>query len=95
MDEENPVSAAFDVLKTAMAEDPEYAWGWHCSIACSAMDEGLDKSQANHIAGRVMYMAFKVDTARIFPDRMPYPERAAVLLAPVQETSIWNCLEDE
>lgn len=50
--------------KEAMKDDIEYAWGWHCNIAVSAMDEGLDHSASNRAAARFMKNAFDIDTTK-------------------------------
>lgn len=55
---------AFDALANEIANDLDYAWGWHCNIAVVAMDEGLDHKSANRAASRFMYSAFKVDTTK-------------------------------
>lgn len=53
---------AVEHLSKAFKDDPEYAWSWHCSLACCSMDEGLDHEHANKAAGRFMYMCFGVNT---------------------------------
>lgn len=55
---------AFADLKAAMQEDPGYAWSWHCNIACTTMDEGLDHAAANRAAARFMALCFDVDTSK-------------------------------
>lgn len=49
-------------LKKAMKDDPKYAWGWHCIIACLLMDEGIEQIAANKRAASFMKLAFNVDT---------------------------------
>jgi hypothetical protein len=54
---------AFGDLRAAIQADPGYAWSWHCNVACSAMDEGLDHPAANRAAARFMFVCFGVDTS--------------------------------
>ena len=54
---------AIDTLKKAFKNDPEYAWAWHCNIAMSAYDEGLDKPAANRSAARFMRL-FDIDMTK-------------------------------
>ena len=56
------VESALDMLKRAMLKDADYAWSWHCAIAVSMLDEGVDHAVANRGAVRFMRMAFQVDT---------------------------------
>lgn len=87
----NPIPGALEILQSSMAEDPEYAWGWHCVLACCAMDEGVDHTTANRIAGRFMSTAFEFDSAGVFPDRMrwtPDPE-------PEFTKSFWEMLDED
>lgn len=56
-------AGALKILSRAMKEDEGYAWGWHCNLACAAMDEGLDHAAANRAAARIMQAAFGVDTS--------------------------------
>jgi len=55
---------AFADLKNSMQKDHSYAWSWHCNIAMSAFDEGVDHSTANKIAARFMKLCFDVDTSQ-------------------------------
>lgn len=50
-------------MKRAMDADPDYAWGWHCNVACCIMDEGVDHERANKAASRVMKLAFAAVTS--------------------------------
>ena len=45
---------AMERLATALLSDPSYAWSWHCNLAVSAFDEGVDRSRANRIAARFL-----------------------------------------
>ena len=57
------VPEAFDTITKALHADPGYAWGWHCNIAMSMVDEGLDHYLANKGAARFMHQVFGVNTA--------------------------------
>lgn len=49
------IGAAFDTLKTAMKEDPGYAWSWHCNLAMPIMDAiGVSHADANKAAALLM-----------------------------------------
>lgn len=55
-----------DLLKSfqrTMAADPAFAWTWHCAIAMTIIDEGVDHDRAHRAAKRFMKLAFDVDTA--------------------------------
>lgn len=64
------VPDAFNVLKKAMQDDPEYAWSWHCNLAMSFYDEieTCESNDAhvicNHAASRFMRLCFDIDTAK-------------------------------
>jgi len=55
---------AFNVVRKAIQMDNSYAWSWHCNIAVSSMDEGLDHRAANRAAARFMFTCFDVDTTK-------------------------------
>ena len=57
-------AGAVERLSRAFKADPDYAWGWHCNLACAAIDEGADQAAANRIAARFMRAAFSVETER-------------------------------
>ena len=57
-----PLKLAYRKLSLEMKADPEYAYSWHCNVACAAMDEGVDHETANKIATRFMSIAFQVKT---------------------------------
>lgn len=53
---------AFEALKAAMADDPEYAWGWHCNLAMPIMDAaGVSPRLANEAAAHLMQHLFGYD----------------------------------
>lgn len=58
------IAQAFARLKAAIADDPDYAWAWHCNLAMPIKDE-LDVSheQANQAAARLMRHTFDFDSA--------------------------------
>ena len=59
------ISAALVALKRAMAEDPMYAWSWHCNIAMPIMDAtGVSHALANEAAARLMRHLFDIDTSK-------------------------------
>lgn len=58
------VEKEFETIQQLMKDDFDYAWGWHCNIACAAMDEGVDHATANKIACRFMKNAFDISTPR-------------------------------
>jgi hypothetical protein len=58
------IQDAMKILTRAMMEDPDYAWGWHCNIACLLLDKGIDHKAANNRASGFMKLAFDVDTNR-------------------------------
>ena len=58
------IKEVFDILKKAIEEDSEYAWGWHCNIATAAVDEGLEHKAANRAAARFMRCCFGVDMTK-------------------------------
>lgn len=65
-------SEAMNTLRKAFAEDPGYAWAWHCSIAMAMYDEFPDsfwvpnRSEqlkiANKAASKFMKNAFGIET---------------------------------
>lgn len=58
----NPISDAWAVLRAAINEDPEYAWGWHCNLAMPIMDAiGVSHEQANTAAATLMHHLFDCD----------------------------------
>jgi hypothetical protein len=57
------IQAALGAIKAAMQKDYDYAWSWHCVMACAAQDEGLNHEAGNRAAARLMRMAFDIDTS--------------------------------
>lgn len=55
------VPRAMQVMRSAMHNDPGYAWAWHCNVAMASVDEGMEHKAANRAAARFMYAAFGVD----------------------------------
>lgn len=64
------VPQAMAIVTNALHADPDYAWSWHCNVAMSALDEGLDHYRANKAAARFMSLLAGVDTSKHpgFPD---------------------------
>ncbi len=60
----NRIQAAFEILKSAMRDEPGYAWTWHCNIAVASADEGLTHAASNAAAARFMKLCFDVDTSK-------------------------------
>jgi hypothetical protein len=56
----NATAHAMTTLKESMRKDPDYAWTWHCNLACCAFDEGVNIVTANDIAARFMSLAFSL-----------------------------------
>lgn len=61
-DPQNEIVAAMATLKSAMASDPGYAWGWHCNIAMPIVDAtGVSHKLANEAAAHLMQHLFDYD----------------------------------
>ena len=60
----NKIQKAMGTLRKEMIDDPEYAWGWHCNIACLLLDEGIEQEAANKRAASFMKNAFDINTYR-------------------------------
>jgi hypothetical protein len=58
------IRSAFEVLKSAMSEYPDYARGWHDNIAVCAQDAGLEYNASQKAAAAFMKLCFGVDTAK-------------------------------
>lgn len=56
------VGNPFEALKKALQEDFDYAWVWHCNIACAMMDAGGTHKMANKAAAIFMKNCFDIDT---------------------------------
>lgn len=63
MTDSGPIRSPMCMLAEHIRQDPDYAWSWHCNLAVSAMDEGLDHAAANRSAARFMCV-FGVDMTR-------------------------------
>ncbi len=61
-------------FKSALQKDMDYAWGWHCNLACQGQMAGLSDAEANRMAGSFMKFAFDVDSLNF-----PPPYQAACL----------------
>jgi hypothetical protein len=55
---------ALKTLSMEFKRDPDYAWAWHCNIACAFMDAGGLQYPANMAAAQFMKSAFGVDTMK-------------------------------
>ena len=56
------IAQAFNALKQAISDDPEYAWAWHCNLAMPIYDEaGCDIGKANQSAALIMAQMFDHD----------------------------------
>lgn len=53
------ISDAMITLTKAIKDDPEYAWSWHCNLACAAQDSGMDHAESQIMARRFMGWAFQ------------------------------------
>lgn len=51
---------AYRHLVREMKRDPDYAHTWKCNIACPLMDEGMNHTDANRAADRLMRHLFGV-----------------------------------
>lgn len=58
------IKQAFDVLKNAVNNDPDYAWSWHCNLAMPFVDEGGSHETANKAAARIMSILFEHDITK-------------------------------
>lgn len=61
------MKAELDVIRAKMKAEPDFAWGWHCNIACCVMDAGASHSVADDAAGRFMRLAFGVSPEEYTP----------------------------
>jgi hypothetical protein len=62
------ITDAFNRLKKALNDDPDYAWSWHCNIAVAYQDEGGTHQAANRAAARFMRNCFDADANEYDPD---------------------------
>jgi len=57
-------ATAFRVLQYSLMIDASYAWSWHCNIAMTSVDEGMDHAAANRAAARFMKNCFDIDVTQ-------------------------------
>ena len=55
---------AMGIIKKAIHDDPDYAWGWLCNLAMASLDEGLSHRASNQAAARFMSWCFKIDMTK-------------------------------
>jgi hypothetical protein len=67
----NTPKEALAVLSKVFADDPAYAWSWHCNIAMCSVDEGMERVAANRAASRFMKAAFGIDTIEMVKNGGP------------------------
>lgn len=81
------IKQAFDVLKNAVNNDPDYAWSWHCNIAMAFVDEGGSHEAANKAAARIMSILFEHDITKHphYQYRDISPEQEAKLMESYKE----------
>jgi hypothetical protein len=72
------VSLAFNTIKLAIQQDPDFAWAYHCNFACCVMDEGVPHGTSNRIAARTMRLIFDVDTTEHPCYKDLFPEESYV-----------------
>lgn len=60
----NETARAFDTLRKALQDDPDYAWGWHCNIAMAFYDVGGDRDLIDEAASLFMKRTFGVTTEK-------------------------------
>ena len=74
---ENLTALAMADLTNALKADTDLLWGWHCVLATSAQDEGMEYKASNRSAARFMQSTFGIDTTEHehFPDtQIPFKE---------------------
>jgi hypothetical protein len=57
MEKDSPLAE----LKAALKADDDYAWTWHCNIACVGLACGGSHQEANRYAAQFMKNTFDVD----------------------------------
>ena len=67
----NVIPGAMADLTKLMQEDEGYAWGWHCNLAMSMQDRGIDHKTANLISKDIMQLFFKVDMSKLSDLHLP------------------------
>lgn len=58
------IKKAWEVLKKAAKEDPEWAWAVHCNLAMPVVDEGGSHELGNRAAARMMSVLFDCDITK-------------------------------
>ena len=58
------LESPLDSLRDALQADQDYAWTWHCNLACIAMDAGAEHESSNRRAATFMRDAFDVDVTK-------------------------------
>lgn len=82
-----PPVQAIASLSTAFSAAPEYAWSWHCNLACAGMDAGLNHQAANVMAGNFMKLAFGADVTTYTPGTKSVEETCEGYVPCVDETA--------
>jgi hypothetical protein len=84
-----PISPAqaLHQLSTILRKDPEYAWTWHCNLACAGMDAGLGHQAANAMAGNFMKLAFGAEVDKYTPGTKSVEETCEGYVPQPDETS--------
>lgn len=59
--DKNSVSELVEGLSQAIQNDQDLAWTWHCNVAVTSLDQGVDHKTANLAATRFMSTVFGVD----------------------------------
>lgn len=90
----NQEISVYAELSARIRSDPEYAWGWHCTVACAALDEGIDHESANKIAARAMYNMFQADTSAGPSGPMRRPDRRKLAGGSNPPRSLWEHLKE-
>lgn len=58
------IKQAWDVLKKAAKEDPDWAWSVHCNLAMPFVDECGSHEAANKASARIMSIMFEHDITK-------------------------------
>lgn len=58
------IGPEMDIVTGFMKSDLDYAWTWVCSIACCAMDQGVDHATANRIGINFIQLLCGVDMSQ-------------------------------
>lgn len=68
------LAASVASVVTALRNDADYAWSWHCNIAMAARDAGCEACAANEGAARFMELFANVNT-RLHPGFAPFMQK--------------------